>query len=116
MKRGRPLKRRKGIRWQSPKRRKQNRERRKVAEATFGLQPMCAVPSCGQRADDVHEPLTRARGGSIVDPANMQPLCRPHHDEIDGEPPWAYDLGLLKHSWDRRDGTLRLPDEWGGVA
>lgn len=92
--------RRTGLRSQSRKRRAANRVRRQVVKAAFGDQPACAVPSCGRWADDVHEPLTRARGGSIVDPANMAPLCRGHHDEITfTEPSWAYDLGLLKHSW-----------------
>jgi hypothetical protein len=58
-------------------------------------------------ADDVHEPLTRARGGSITDPGNAVPLCRQCHDEITFQPEselgWAYDLGLLRHSWERTD-------------
>lgn len=100
MKRGAPLKRRTGLRWQSKKRQAENRQRRQIAHQTFGDHPVCAVPRCGQWAWDAHEPLTRGRGGSIVDPANMAPLCRPHHTEItDTEPAWAYDLGLLKHSW-----------------
>ncbi|WP_262403460.1 hypothetical protein, partial [Actinomadura sp. CNU-125] len=71
-----------------------------------GDAPTCAVPDCGRPADDVHEPLTRARGGSIIDPANMAPLCRPHHTEItDEQPAWAYDLGLLVHSWDGGDAA-----------
>lgn len=56
------------------------------------------------RADDIHEPLTRARGGSIVDPDNQAPLCRPCHDEVTFRPEselgWAYAIGLLVHSWD----------------
>lgn len=88
------------IRPQSKKRQTENRERRKVVRATFGEQPMCAAPGCNSWADDVHEPLTRARGGSIADPANMAPLCRPCHDEVTfTEPAWAYEAGLLKHSW-----------------
>ncbi|WP_262403286.1 hypothetical protein, partial [Actinomadura sp. CNU-125] len=45
----------------SRKRRAENRERRTVVHATFGDAPTCAVPDCGRPADDVHEPLTRAR-------------------------------------------------------
>lgn len=91
-----------GLRPQSKKRQAENRERRKVVKATFGGQPMCIAPGCTRWADDVHEPLTRARGGSITDAANMAPLCRPHHDEITfTEPAWAYEVGLLVHSWDR---------------
>lgn len=101
MARGTELERRTGLCSMSPKRRRENRVRRQVAESTFGLSPVCAVPGCGQWADDVHEPLTRARGGSIVDPANMAPLCRFHNGQLaDEEPAWAYDLGLLKHSWE----------------
>lgn len=106
MKRGAPLKRgsqlgRTGrLRQQSKKRQAENRQRRQVVTDTFGDRPPCTVPACVRPADDVHEPLTRGRGGSIVDPANMAPLCRPHHTEItDTEPAWAYELGLLKHSW-----------------
>lgn len=89
----------------SKKRRAENRTRRNVAYATFGDAPACAAPGCGRLADDVHEPLTRARGGSITDPANMVPLCRPCHTEITLGPAWAYDLGLLVHSWDGGDAA-----------
>jgi len=27
-------------------------------------------------------------------------LCRRHHNEVHTEPEWAYQLGLLRHSWD----------------
>lgn len=90
----------------SRRRQAENRLRRKVVYATFGDAPTCTVLWCNRLADDCHEPLTRARGGSITDPANMAPLCRPHHDEItDEQPDWAYDLGLLVHSWDGGDAA-----------
>ena len=91
----------------SDKRAKQNRERRAMADRLYpdrreGI-VMCAVPWCTRPADDLHEPLTRARGGSITDEDNMVPLCRICHDLItfapESELQWAYDLGLLKHSW-----------------
>jgi hypothetical protein len=44
--------------------------------------------------------LTRARGGSITDPDNIVLLCRRHHDDVGRGEPWAYDMGLLVHSWD----------------
>lgn len=50
---------------------------------------------------DPHEPLTRARGGSIVDPANVVFLCRRHHGWVHGNPEKAHALGLLRHSWER---------------
>lgn len=105
MKPGKPLARRAELkrtgflRSQSKKRQKENRERKQVAHATFGTDPVCVRPGCGQWAWDCHEPLTRARGGSITDPENMAPLCRSCHDELNDEPAWAYDIGLLKHSW-----------------
>jgi signal recognition particle subunit SEC65 len=54
---------------------------------------------CIERAVDVHEIKTRARGGSIVDPANLLLACRPHHDWAHGHPREAAELGLLAHSW-----------------
>lgn len=89
----------------SRRRRAENRERSKVVHATFEDAPGCAAPGCGRLADDVHEPLTRARGGSITDPANMVPLCRGCHDVVTLGPAWAYDLGLLVHSWDGGDAA-----------
>ena len=92
----------------SPKRARESRQRRAVIRAMFPDRPACARPGCTAWADDVHEPLTRARGGSIVDPENMVPLCRPHHDEVtfapESELGWAYECGLLRHSWDRPEG------------
>ena len=89
----------------SPKRVKELRERKKMLQAKYGERPMCEVPGCLRWADDAHEPLTRARGGSITDPDNVVALCREHHDQITFAPEttleWAYDLGLLIHSWSK---------------
>jgi hypothetical protein len=104
------LRRHKPIRQVSARRQREMRERRAMVAAMFGGErPVCVVPDCGRWADDLHEPLTRARGGSITDPDNAVPLCREHHDEITFRPEselgWAYDLGLLVHSWDAgKDG------------
>ena len=96
-----PLARVTPLRPRSAKQEARYRERRAMLTVLFPDRPQCAVPHCGRWADDAHEPLTRARGGAITDPANIQPLCRPHHDEITfTEPAWAYELGLLRHSWD----------------
>jgi len=40
--------------------------------------------------------LTRARGGSILDPANTVAVCRSCHDWIHDNPTAAADLGLLR--------------------
>jgi hypothetical protein len=103
MPRGKGLDRSAPIRQQSAKRKQANRERRAMANAMFpDGAPPCIVPWCGQWADDLHEPLTRARGGSIVEPDNAVPTCRRHNSELTGEPPWGYELHLLVHEWDRR--------------
>lgn len=88
---------------QSAKRRREMRERRAMVAALWpDGRPVCAVEWCTSPADDVHEPLTRARGGSITSPDNAVPLCRPCHTVItDTQPAWAYEAGLLRHSWDR---------------
>ena len=93
----------------SAKRRAQNRQRRAMVNRLWpdGCPP-CFVPWCTRLADDLHEALTRARGGSITDPENAFPLCRQHHDEVtfrpESELQWAYDLGILIHSWDAPKG------------
>jgi hypothetical protein len=90
----------KTIRQVSKKRAAENNKRRAMLQAKYPGRPMCEVPWCNKWADDAHEPLTRARGGSITDPGNVKVICRPHHDEITfTEPAWAYELGFLVHSW-----------------
>jgi hypothetical protein len=98
-----PLVRYTRIRPVSKKRAREIVQRRAMLRRMFPEQPLCSVPWCARLADDAHEPLTRGRGGSITDPENVQPVCRPHHDAITfEEPEWAYELGLLVHSWDGR--------------
>jgi hypothetical protein len=85
----------------SKKRATENRLRRRVVDELFPERPACVVPDCPRPADDIHEPLTRGRGGSITDAENMLPLCRPCDTDItDNQPAWAYALGLLHHAWD----------------
>lgn len=104
------LERRTPIRKVSAKRQAQNRLRQKVVAELFPDRPPCSRPDCPRWADDIHEPLTRARGGSIVEPENMRPLCRMCHDEVTFKPEselqWAYEIGLLRHSWDATAGEV----------
>ena len=89
------------MRQQSAKRQRENRERRAMLKDKYGAVPVvCEVPWCGNEANDPHEPLTRARGGSITDPENVRAVCRPCHEAIGAEPAWAYELGFLRHSWE----------------
>jgi len=87
----------------SAKRTAVNRRRRAVIAALYPDRPLCSVPWCPALADDIHEPLTRGRGGAIDQAQNMAPLCRACHDVItftpDSQLGWAYECGLLKHSW-----------------
>ena len=69
---------------------------------------ICAVPWCAQPGSDPHEPLTRARGGSIIDGDNIRMVCHPHNLELTTEPSWGYVLGLLAHSWGAPDWVGEL--------
>lgn len=66
---------------------------------------------------DPHEPLTRARGGSITDPTNLLWICRAHHDWTHDNPQKAHEVGLLKHSWEKPctctvgEGSMRTGTE-----
>jgi hypothetical protein len=99
-----PLTRRTPVRQVSKKRAREITERRAMLAAKYPGRPQCEVPYCNRWADDAHELLTRARGGSITDPGNVVAICRPHHNEVTfEEPEWAYELGFLKHSWNDGD-------------
>lgn len=89
------------VRPRSEKRIAQDRERtrqrreaaergRLVCEAADRLPFMrCAGPI------DHHEVLTRARGGSPIDPANRLYVCRAMHEWITVHPLEAAELGLV---------------------
>lgn len=89
----------------SDARRAEMRQRRRTVDAVWGRResqeadPMCQVAGCIREADDVHEPHTRARGGSAADAANMLAVCRPCHDWIHEHPAEAQRRGLLVSSW-----------------
>lgn len=50
---------------------------------------------CFGYSTDVHEVLTRARGGDILDPDNVRAICRRCHDWIHDHPTESLNLGLL---------------------
>jgi hypothetical protein len=93
----------------SGKRAKENRQRSAMADRLWPdrregtVMCGCGRPECHRPATDLHEPLSRARGGSITDEANAIPLSRNCHDEITFSPEselgWAYEAGILVHSW-----------------
>lgn len=91
------------IKKQSAGRREIAQDRRKMLSEFYTN--VCAgaqlVPDVKCRGSlDPHEPLTRARGGSITDPSNLMWLCRAHHDFAHAFPDAAYEVGMLRHSWD----------------
>lgn len=76
--------------FRSKKREREQRERRRMVDAMEADGPVrCFVTDCTRPADDLHELLSRGRGGSPVDPANTRPVCRTHHMQITTEPAWA---------------------------
>jgi hypothetical protein len=76
--------------------------RREIVAELFAEPSICEVPWCTERATDPHEPLTRARGGDILDRANIRLVCHPHNVMFGAdEQPWMYSLGFLVHSWDK---------------
>lgn len=79
------------------------RERVPLVRDLLTRYPLCwAVIEgvCTGYAVDVHEIVTRARGGSITDPANCRTVCRACHDWITDHPTEAAALGLVRWSWD----------------
>lgn len=65
-------------------------------EALAILPHVCQGPGPLQ----VHEPLTRARGGDPLDPDQCLLVCPWSHRWIHAHPAQSIPLGLLKHSWD----------------
>lgn len=55
---------------------------------------------CTGMAQDWHERLPRARGGSAIDVENRVMLCRRCHEFVTTHPKAATEMGLLRHSWE----------------
>lgn len=100
MKRSRPLSRRTPLRARSAKRTRVMPTRRALVASLLTERPWCQ--RCGtERSTDVHEPLTRAQGGDILDPDNTVAICRRCHSHIHTNPAEAYATGWLT----RRDAA-----------
>ncbi len=114
LQRGGPLKRTTRLNPVSKKRQAIQGERRRMVKEELTNRPDCeAGPlilgwhtahgeqsnhECSGVSTDIHEPLTRGRGGSITDPANTVALCRSCHDWIHAYPLVATGLGLLRRA------------------
>lgn len=72
-------------------------KRRALVAGLLAERPSCeaAIPGlCTGRTVDLHELLSRARGGSILEPDGLLALCRACHDHITEHPLWAEGHGL----------------------
>ena len=75
-------------------------ERRKLVAEMLEENPICK--RCKERAStEVHEILSRARGGSILDKDNCVALCNRCHFWITTNPAQAKADGWLKNSWEK---------------
>lgn len=76
-------------------------ERRALVERLLRERPRCEFPGCRRKSWDVHELMSRTRGGvaGILDEANCRAVCRLHHGWIHDHPVEANAMGWLKHSW-----------------
>lgn len=99
----------------SDKRRRRIDERRTTREAVlYRAKGMCEMrlAGCFGTATEVHEILTRARGGSIYDPENCLAACSSCHRWVTEHPLEAEELGLVIHSWGCLDAAqLRRRDQ-----
>jgi hypothetical protein len=71
-------------------------ERRELCEAGAVITHAGYESKCQGLAIELHEPLTRARGGSILDPANTVAICRSCHGWVHENPEAATKIGLLR--------------------
>lgn len=114
MRRGGPLRRKKALARSSQKQRRKLEERRAVVASEILRRPLCEIGALISEAtgarfghtfevptSEFHEPLTRARGGSISDPGNMIATCRGCHRWIHDNPERAKEIGLLRSSWEK---------------
>lgn len=100
MKRGQPLRRTGRLPYRSRKRIALMVARRKLVADLLAERPVCE--RCQQaRSDDVHEVVSRARGGSVLAVDNLRCLCRPCHTWVTENPAQALAEGWLRNSWQR---------------
>lgn len=91
-----PLERRTRLRARSSKRARIYREERAPLVARLlADNPLCQRCHAAV-ATDVHEILSRARGGSILDLENLALLCRPCHEWVTTNPREATAAGWLR--------------------
>jgi len=70
------------MRAKSQKRARADAQRKKLLAPLREAQPWCSRCGATGVGLDAHELLSRARGGSITDLANIVLLCRSCHDDV----------------------------------
>jgi len=114
------------VRYRSPKKEAEYRQRRPLVERLLRERPECEACELwagyeGKRirsprpSTDVHEIRRRSRGGSILDERLLLCLCRQCHDQIGRYPSVSEQLGLEVPSWggyDVVDEAERLRKGW----
>ena len=90
-----PLRRTHGLRNRSRKMEAVYEVRRELVERLLEERPLCQRCQMA-RSRDVHEVVTRGRGGSITDEGNCVCLCRDYHDWVHDHPTMATAEGWLR--------------------
>lgn len=101
LKRKTPLKRTGSLAPVSKKRARTNKQRAKFVQEELSNRQWCEAKIggvCTRRAVEIHEPLPRSLGGSILDRANSVAICRQCHRWVHDNVKEACQLGLLKLS------------------
>ena len=97
------------MRFRSKKREALYRERRPLVALLLEEHPICQ--RCGINPSvDVHEIVSRARGGSILDRSNLACLCRSCHIWLTDHPAAAEREGFSAHSWERDKYSSEIED------
>ena len=102
MKRKVALKSRTSLNQRSKKRIRDDRLRAPILKKV--RQGACLVrwdDECSGQADHGDEILSRARGGSIIDPENVRGACWRCHRKLTDNPAEAERRGLTLHAWER---------------
>lgn len=96
------LKRTARLRARSKKTAAQYVDRRALVAEMLEDRPRCQLnfPGCWGEATCVDEIKSRARRGSITDPANCLPACGPCNTYKEDHPAEALARGLARHAWE----------------
>lgn len=96
------------IRQQSAKRAREQRERRKVGERLIQERgPFCELrtPVCTVAAEQMHELVGRAQGGSLVDERGIVLSCSACNTYVEDHPVEAREQGWKCPRWESTTGV-----------